>query len=425
MMVQDWSAQPRERKRCAMAKLGQRRRRTFGLACFGVAACLGLLALRSGGGLLRSEASGRADEGSFVRPPNPAGLPPQPPSAPGRPTQASLTALPPQQQQEPQLGQEQRQQDHQPLINVAVPVLMLAFCALASRPAFAATATAAATPDLSGVLSKAAGSAFRGGISGLLAGVAQVLSFMWLRTSMNYQYFNGGDLRSALSTLWQEGGIARLYQGVSLAIIQAPLSRFGDTAANAGVLVILDVYFPDLPMAAKTAGASTAAALWRVFLTPVDTLKTVRQVQGERATDVLMERVKQGGIGELYAGAVANFAANWVGNFPYFSVFNTLSESWAVPEDPMQRIVRNGLIGMCASIASDIISNSLRVLKTLRQSSTDSDEGYLEAARRVIDQDGWWGLLGRGLETRLLTNVLQGSFFAIVWKLIEESLGGR
>lgn len=276
--------------------------------------------------------------------------------------------------------------------------------------------------DFSGVWAKAAGSAAKGGLAGLLAGVLQVLSFMWLRTSMNYQYVNGGTLQSALSELWSKGGIQRLYQGVSLAIIQAPLSRFGDTAANAGVLVLMDFYLPGTPLALKTAAASTAAAFWRLLLTPIDTLKTVRQVRGDEAMEVLMDRVKLRGFTELYAGAIANFAANWVGNYPYFVVFNALSEAWAAPDDAMLRVVRNGVLGMCSSISSDVASNSLRVLKTLRQSTTDPELGYVEAAQRVMEKDGLLGLLGRGLETRLLVNVLQGTFFTIVWKLIEEAL---
>mmetsp|Transcript_37350 Transcript_37350/g.67531 ORF Transcript_37350/g.67531 Transcript_37350/m.67531 type:complete len:278 (+) Transcript_37350:41-874(+) len=271
------------------------------------------------------------------------------------------------------------------------------------------------------VWEKAAGSAAKGGIAGLVAGVLQVLSFMWLRTAMNFQYFNGGSLTSALSTLWKEGGIRRLYQGVSLAIIQAPLSRFGDTAANAGVLVLMDFYIPEAPVAVKTAAASTAASLWRFFLTPVDTLKTASQVRGEGGFQLLMERVKKNGPGELYSGAVASFAGNWIGNYPYFAVFNILSESWAAPAEPMMKIVRNGVLGMCSSISSDVISNSFRVLKTVRQSSEES-EGYVESAKRIVDRDGLVGLLGRGLETRLLVNVLQGTFFTIIWKLVEEQL---
>eukprot|EP00976_Prorocentrum_cordatum_P104934 1194087-Prorocentrum_minimum.AAC.1 len=97
---------------------------------------------------------------------------------------------------------------------------------------------------------------------------------------MNYQYANGGNIQNALSTLYKQGGIARFYQGVGFAIVQAPLSRFGDTAANVGILLLLDVYYPDLPIALKTLAASGAGATWRIILTPLDTLKTTRQVQG-------------------------------------------------------------------------------------------------------------------------------------------------
>lgn len=302
--------------------------------------------------------------------------------------------------------------------------LLVAVCICVFAPA-AQAAGVQASVDFSDVWSKAAGSALKGGTAGLLAGVAQVLSFMWLRTAMNYQYFNGGNLQSVLSQLWEEGGIRRLYQGVSLALIQAPLSRFGDTAANAGVLVLMDYFLPEAPLALKTAAASTAAASWRFLLTPIDTLKTARQVRGDEAVEVLWERVKKQGPGELYAGAVASFAANWVGNYPYFVVFNTLSESWQAPEDPVMRVVRNGLLGMCSSMASDTVSNSLRVLKTLRQGAADGSVGYVEAAQKIIERDGVLGLLGRGLETRLLVNVLQGTFFTIVWKLVEDALNGR
>ena len=53
------------------------------------------------------------------------------------------------------------------------------------------------------------------------------------------------------------------------------MSRFGDTAANTGVLTLLNNVdsTKDLPVAAKTLAASAAAAGWRIFLMPVDTVK--------------------------------------------------------------------------------------------------------------------------------------------------------
>ena len=53
------------------------------------------------------------------------------------------------------------------------------------------------------------------------------------------------------------------------------MSRFGDTAANTGILTLLNNVdsTKDLPVAAKTLAASAAAAGWRIFLMPVDTVK--------------------------------------------------------------------------------------------------------------------------------------------------------
>lgn len=39
------------------------------------------------------------------------------------------------------------------------------------------------------------------------------------------QYKNGGSTQNALSTLWEEGGVPRLYRGISFALVQGPLSR--------------------------------------------------------------------------------------------------------------------------------------------------------------------------------------------------------
>ena len=73
---------------------------------------------------------------------------------------------------------------------------------------------------------------------------------------------------------------------------------------------------------------------------------------------------------------------------------------------------------------SDTISNSLRVLKTTRQTTSDPLT-YLQAAQLVISSDGWKGLFLRGLGTRLITNCIQASLFTIVWKIIEEKVSKK
>lgn len=84
----------------------------------------------------------------------------------------------------------------------------------------------------------------------------------------------------ALKHLYKEGGIVRFYRGLGPALLQGPLSRFGDTAANSGVLALLESSdtTKNLPVGVKTLAASAAAGTFRIFLMPVDALKTIMQV---------------------------------------------------------------------------------------------------------------------------------------------------
>ena len=86
------------------------------------------------------------------------------------------------------------------------------------------------------VLGAALKKAIGGGVPGAVAMVLQVVLLMWLRTTVNYQMRHGGSLVEVMGILYAEGGVGRFYSGMSMALLQGPLSRFGDTAANAGML---------------------------------------------------------------------------------------------------------------------------------------------------------------------------------------------
>jgi hypothetical protein len=150
--------------------------------------------------------------------------------------------------------------------------------------------------------------------------------------------------------LYADGGYPRYYQGLSWALIQGPLSRFGDTAANTGIIALFEsnVFTRKFPSALKTALASLCAAGFRMILTPIDTIKTTLQTEGEPGRELLRERVRPAfgirigiregmtdeccpqvrdyGITGLWFGALGAATASFVSQYPvgdYSSVVNS------------------------------------------------------------------------------------------------------
>mmetsp|Transcript_132319 Transcript_132319/g.257829 ORF Transcript_132319/g.257829 Transcript_132319/m.257829 type:complete len:281 (-) Transcript_132319:125-967(-) len=271
-------------------------------------------------------------------------------------------------------------------------------------------------PSFGEIFNKASKKALSGGIAGMAAQAINVLTLMWMRTIMNYQYRYGGGLAETVKKLYAEGGIPRFYRGLAPGLIQAPVARFGDTAANDGALSALE--HTSLPTAVKTMAASGVAAGFRVFLMPIDAWKTTKQVEGKDGLKRLIEKTKRHPTA-LWQGALGAMSATWVGHYPWFYTNNQLREVLPQFEFTYGKYVRNAVIGFASAAVSDTCSNSLRVLKTTRQTSIEP-VGYLVSAKMIIDKEGYAGLFGRGLSTRILTNGIQGALFTIGWKAIAE-----
>lgn len=271
------------------------------------------------------------------------------------------------------------------------------------------------------IMSKSAKSAARGGTAGAVAMGANVAALMWMRTTVNYQYRNGGTFFGALGKLYADGGIPRFYRGVLPALIQGPMSRFGDTAANTGILTLMNSYetTEKLPVAAKTVAASASAAIFRIFLMPVDTVKTTMQVTGKFSA--VTDKLKTNGPKALYNGSLAAASATFVGHYPWFFTYNVLSEKIPEQDDPIKKLGRRALIGFCSSAISDTCSNSIRVCKVYKQAHPEQIS-YPQVVRNVIQESGMKGLFLRGLETKILANGMQGILFSILWKHFEEVL---
>ncbi|CAE6930953.1 orc1 [Symbiodinium sp. CCMP2592] len=252
-----------------------------------------------------------------------------------------------------------------------------------------------------------------GGGDGLAEGMAQWFCWLLRRDhagSVLPAYKFGGTLPDVLRKLYREGGIARLYQGLlPWAIFQAPLSRFGDVAANDMVLALMGALFPQVPVGVTTFVGSVSSAAWRVIITPVDTCKTMLQTDGTKGWIMLKEKMSKGGLLILWAGWEGNYMANVIGNYPWFVTSNVLQKRVPVPAGNFMKLVRSAFIGALASSISDVVANSIRVIKTKKQTSEDVNCGYISAAQQIIASDGIRGIFFRGLSTRVFTNILQSS----------------
>ena len=256
--------------------------------------------------------------------------------------------------------------------------------------------------------------ALKSGLNGFKAMTIQVFSLMWLRTIMNYQYKNGGTFKEVFLKLYKEGGIRRFYSCIIPALIQGPLSRFGDTFSNALILNFLKQY--PIPIFIKTGLASGTAGIIRIILFPVDTIKTMKQVEGNEAIKKLQKRIKERGFLSLYDGALANGVVNIFGHYPWFLVHNYLDKYLPMHDSSIiLRLMRNAFIGFASSCVSDIISNSIRVLKTSVQTE-EGKKGYKEILEEIRKKEGLKAIFVRGLNTRLITNGIQGLMFNIMWK---------
>lgn len=229
-----------------------------------------------------------------------------------------------------------------------------------------------------------------------------------MRTTVNFQYRYGMSTMEALKHLYNDGGrglggIRRFYRGLGPALFQGPLSRFGDTAANAGMMALWDANpnTADLPAAVKTVAASAAAAGFRVFLMPIDACKTILQVEGATGMQKLGAKMKKGGPQVLWAGAMGSMTATFIGHYPWFFTYNFLNASLPIYDRKTELpsyLARNALIGFCSSAISDTCSNSVRVMKTTIQTSTEPIT-YRKAFAMIVEKDGLSGLFFRGAPT--------------------------
>ena len=168
------------------------------------------------------------------------------------------------------------------------------------------------------------------------------------------------------------------------------MSRFGSAASNTLVLGLRDADVWGLhayPLWIVTILGSYLTALYRVALMPIDTLKTVSQVEGRKGFDaVFRHSIRKGNVRNLYTGSYAMFLATLIGHYPWFATYNVLQRIVPRQEVRAMQMLRSAVIGFTSSIVSDVTSNPIRVVQDdqtkLGREDGPQTRGAAAAARR-------------------------------------------
>ena len=250
--------------------------------------------------------------------------------------------------------------------------------------------------------------------TGATSGIIQVSSLLWLRTINNYQYRYGTDIRTTFKTLYNNGGILRFYRGYIPSLIVASNCKFAE----------LNGYYyskhSNFTQNEQLLFISTISSLTKLSLIPLDTLDVVLQVEGKKGVTMLKKKIKSNGYNVLYYGATPWILNNFIGTYVWFNIHNYLDSKYkANYTSGIEFNIKNGLIGLSSSLASDILTNPLRILKINKQSNPIA-VSYMTTIKDIYTNQNYREFFLRGLKTRMLIHGIQNVGFVIVWKNLEK-----
>ena len=113
-----------------------------------------------------------------------------------------------------------------------------------------------------------------------------------------------------------------------------------------------------------------------------------------------------------------------MGHYPWFLTYDFLNQRVPKADGGVSRQLRSAGLGFLSALVSDVVSNSVRVVKTAKQTSA-TEVSYSEVVSAIVATDGVSGLFLRGLGTKILSNGVQAMLFTVMWRYIQELLEKR
>lgn len=126
----------------------------------------------------------------------------------------------------------------------------------------------------------------------------------------------------------------------------------------------------------------------------------------------------------FYQGGVASSISSVASHYPWYVTNNYMDryfKKYKYSQEPQKALLRAAGIGGMSQLVSDTISNCFKVVKTVKQTS-EKHMTYSQIFKDITSKEGLQGLIFRGLKTKLLSNVIQGSNFKILWSYFQEQM---
>jgi hypothetical protein len=239
------------------------------------------------------------------------------------------------------------------------------------------------------------------------ASVLNTSLFLWLNTITQHQYKNGKNFKMTVNELYKNGGISRFYNGFIPTVINTSCNRFIDYLTHEMTQV------DDL--LSKVFIGGVFASVFKIFIAPLETYKIMNQIHGKKAVKLIKLRIKNNGIKSLWKGSGDIALSNFVEHVGWFNTYEYFDRN--LPKD-MNIILRSGFLGLSSSVTTDIMSNHLKIIKTMKQTT---DLCYNDIVREIIRKNGVHGLFFRGLGTKLMTNSLYGITFSLLFSTLKNN----
>lgn len=259
------------------------------------------------------------------------------------------------------------------------------------------------------------------GLKAMAAMSVNLLVFMPLHTTINYQCATGANLADSVRELAKEGSL-RFYAGFIWVAPIALVKRFIETFSLKRATQVLSLQHERYAIIASAFCAALSAALFQFLSMPFETLKTCSQVRG--GWQNVKDRILARGVLSILDGTLAAVGAAFLASITFWGTHNVLDSNMSPWEF---QLLRSGLIGFVSSVLTDLIVNVLRVTKVQLQSQGAKQKpgAFACPAHRDMKQSqtatqepgaNACPEHHRGMKLRILVRAVEGFMFLAMWQ---------